>query len=114
MFRTNIPCQMSKDEIEGLRSKPLEASDFPVHYQSTKRVVQLVRSLRQSLDKKGETALSRPGSTIGRPCRGSIPRRTCEEHVIFLGGAGRGSGVGRGLTEYTGPISSVVFHNANT
>ena len=40
---------MSKDEIEGLRSKPLEAPDFPIHYQSTERAVQLVSQAAQAV-----------------------------------------------------------------
>ena len=40
---------MSKDEIEGLRSKPLEAPDFPIHSQSTERAVQLVSQAAQAV-----------------------------------------------------------------
>ena len=42
-------CQMSRDEIEELRSKPLEAPDFPIHTQSTERAVQLVSQAAQAV-----------------------------------------------------------------
>ena len=40
---------MSKDEIEGLRSKPLKAPDFPIHSQSTEKAVQLVSQATQAV-----------------------------------------------------------------